>query len=110
MCLFFFKQKTAYELATLLEFRRVLFRSNAVLIWRPAAPDSPGLSQREAVADALGTLDVPVILDVERSEERRVGKGCRSRWLGDQAIQIEHLTFIRIWKSGKWLEAEMRSR
>ncbi|HLS15125.1 MAG TPA: S66 peptidase family protein [Beutenbergiaceae bacterium] len=39
--------------------------ANAVLIGRPAAPDSPGLSQREAVADALGTLDVPVILDVE---------------------------------------------
>lgn len=39
--------------------------ANAVLIGRTAAPDSPGLSQSEAVADALGALEVPVVLDVE---------------------------------------------
>lgn len=37
----------------------------AVLIGRTSAPDSPGLTQREAVLDALGHLDAPVVLDVE---------------------------------------------
>lgn len=37
----------------------------AVLVGRTNAPDRPGLTQREAVADALGSLGVPVVLDVE---------------------------------------------
>lgn len=36
-----------------------------ILIGRTGAPDRPGLTQREAVVDALGPLDVPVVLDVE---------------------------------------------
>lgn len=39
--------------------------ANAVLIGRTGAPDSSGLTQHEAVRDALGMLDIPVILDVE---------------------------------------------
>ncbi|PVG81417.1 LD-carboxypeptidase [Nocardioides gansuensis] len=37
----------------------------AVLIGRTAAPDAAGFTQRDAVADALGSLDVPVVLDLE---------------------------------------------
>jgi muramoyltetrapeptide carboxypeptidase LdcA involved in peptidoglycan recycling len=40
-------------------------QANGVLIGRTSAPDSDGLTQREAVADALGGLDLPVVLDVE---------------------------------------------
>ena len=37
----------------------------AVLVGRTAAPDCPGFTQRDAVVDALGGLDVPVVLDLE---------------------------------------------
>ncbi|MFH7599911.1 S66 peptidase family protein [Streptomyces racemochromogenes] len=40
-------------------------RANAVLVGRTHAPDSPSLSQHEAVLDALGPLGVPLIADVE---------------------------------------------
>ncbi|MEV7596317.1 S66 peptidase family protein [Kitasatospora sp. NPDC089797] len=40
-------------------------RANAVLIGRTAAPDTPTLSQHEAVLDALGSLGVPILADVE---------------------------------------------
>ena len=36
-----------------------------VLVGRTRAPDSDGFTQRDAVADALGMLDVPIILDLE---------------------------------------------
>lgn len=39
--------------------------ANAILIGRTAAPDAPDLSQDGAVADALGDLGVPIVLDVE---------------------------------------------
>jgi muramoyltetrapeptide carboxypeptidase len=39
--------------------------ASAVLIGRTRAPDMPDLSQDEAVADALGDLGIPVVLDVE---------------------------------------------
>ncbi|KGM14389.1 S66 family peptidase [Cellulomonas bogoriensis] len=39
--------------------------ANAVLVARTHAPDSPGYSQRDAVADALGDLGVPVLVDVD---------------------------------------------
>lgn len=39
--------------------------ATGVLIGRPSAPDAAGWSQHDAVADALGGLDVPVILDVD---------------------------------------------
>lgn len=40
-------------------------RANGILVGRTHAPGSSGLSQREAVLDALGTLGVPIIADVE---------------------------------------------
>lgn len=40
-------------------------RANAVLVGRTRAPGHPGLSQHEAVLDALGPLGVPIIADVE---------------------------------------------
>ncbi|MFG2296309.1 S66 peptidase family protein [Streptomyces sp. NPDC048603] len=39
--------------------------ANAVLVGRTSAPDSPSLTQDEAVMDALGGLGVPIIADVE---------------------------------------------
>src|SRR5438034_11533689 len=62
---FFFKQKTAYEIPVCLEFRRVLFRSRM--------PD------REPAVDGDGRAHVHRG-GLPRSEERRVGKECRSRW------------------------------
>ncbi|MEU9985191.1 S66 peptidase family protein [Streptomyces sp. NPDC048045] len=40
-------------------------RAAAVLVGRTSAPDSRGLTQHEAVLDALGPLGVPVVADVE---------------------------------------------
>ena len=39
--------------------------ANAVLVGRTLAPDADGMTQHDAVRDALGALDVPVVLDVE---------------------------------------------
>jgi muramoyltetrapeptide carboxypeptidase LdcA involved in peptidoglycan recycling len=39
--------------------------AHAVLVGRTAAADLPMLTQKEAVLDALGCLDVPIIADVE---------------------------------------------
>jgi muramoyltetrapeptide carboxypeptidase LdcA involved in peptidoglycan recycling len=39
--------------------------ANAILIGRTRAPGFDDLSQHEAVVDALGMLDVPIVLDVE---------------------------------------------
>jgi muramoyltetrapeptide carboxypeptidase LdcA involved in peptidoglycan recycling len=39
--------------------------ARAILIGRTSAPDAPDLTQHGAVADALGDLGVPVVLDVE---------------------------------------------
>src|SRR5215470_13126351 len=66
--LFFFKQKTAYEMLPL-EFRRVLFRS-----WEMRQRGSGkiiNISSHVAFTENVNTA---------RSEERRVGKECRSRW------------------------------
>ncbi|MFB7375127.1 S66 peptidase family protein [Streptomyces sp. NPDC056222] len=40
-------------------------RANAVLVGRTSAPDAPSLTQHEAVMDALGSLNVPIVADVE---------------------------------------------
>ncbi|WP_406010367.1 LD-carboxypeptidase [Streptomyces sp. NBC_00637] len=40
-------------------------RANAVLVGRTGAPNNASLSQHEAVLDALGCLNVPIIADVE---------------------------------------------
>lgn len=37
----------------------------AVLVGRTRAPDSDGFTQRDAVTDALGMLDVPIVVDLE---------------------------------------------
>ena len=39
-------------------------RAAAVLIGRTPAPDHPDMTQREAVVDALGRLDLPIVLDL----------------------------------------------
>lgn len=39
--------------------------ANAVLVGRTSAPDASSLTQHEAVLDALGSLGVPIIADVE---------------------------------------------
>jgi len=39
--------------------------ARAVVIGRTKAPDHPHLSQREAVLDALGRLDLPIVFDLE---------------------------------------------
>ncbi|MFB9312162.1 S66 family peptidase [Nocardioides plantarum] len=39
--------------------------ANAVLVGRTPAPDADRLSQREAVLDALGSLDVPLVLGAD---------------------------------------------
>lgn len=39
--------------------------ANAVLVGRTSAPGTPSLTQHEAVLDALGPLNVPIIADVE---------------------------------------------
>ncbi|QCX28706.1 S66 family peptidase [Nocardioides jishulii] len=39
--------------------------ANAILIGRTRAPDSNGMTQDEAVLDALGRLDLPIVFDLE---------------------------------------------
>ncbi|WP_277452236.1 S66 peptidase family protein [Janibacter sp. DB-40] len=58
----------AFEVARALHGMRLagwFDRCTGVLIGRTAAPDGPTLTQHEAVRDALGDLDVPVVLDVD---------------------------------------------
>ncbi len=43
----------------------VFDNADAVLIGRTYAPDSPGFTQHDAVRDALGDLDIPILADVE---------------------------------------------
>src|SRR5260370_27012481 len=76
---FFFKQKTAYEIQVRLEFRRVLFRSEL----SGAVAVDGHLEAR--IVQGLSVSQVPERrefgkFDADRSEERRVGKECRSRW------------------------------
>jgi len=39
--------------------------AKAILVGRTNAPDNPQLTQREAVLDALGRLDIPIVFDLE---------------------------------------------
>lgn len=58
----------AYDIARMLHGLRLagwFDRTAAVLVGRTPAPDAPGLTQAEAVRDALGDLDVPVVLDLD---------------------------------------------
>jgi muramoyltetrapeptide carboxypeptidase LdcA involved in peptidoglycan recycling len=61
-------EATAFEAARRLHAMRLagwFTGANAVLVGRTQAPDSPGLTQEEAVRDALAPLGVPVVLDVD---------------------------------------------
>jgi muramoyltetrapeptide carboxypeptidase LdcA involved in peptidoglycan recycling len=58
----------AYDVARLLHGLRLagwFDDANGVLIGRTPAPDAEKMTQHEAVADALGMLDVPVVLDAD---------------------------------------------
>jgi muramoyltetrapeptide carboxypeptidase len=61
-------EQDAYSIARALHgFRHAGWFEHAtgIVIGRTGAPDSPELTQREAVADALGPLGLPIVLDVE---------------------------------------------
>src|SRR6266542_6881186 len=58
-----------------------LERSRAQFAWKCGGLDAAGLSQRHPPsAMTLGGLLKHLALVEDRSEERRVGKECRSRW------------------------------
>src|SRR5262249_56680731 len=88
-CLFFFfKQKTAYEIGLGIP-AEPLFRSRNHLRFQTALA-SIKLIQASAVLDLteddfdfLTSNKVWIATDRSRSEERRVGKECRSRWSPD---------------------------
>src|SRR5207244_7666460 len=88
----FYKQKTAYEMIWRLEFRRVLFRSprvaqgagrGGVVLGRHIGImlSRKGASKTRAphLTQAYLTDGNVSVLAFSRSEERRVGKECRSR-------------------------------
>src|SRR5438105_8033105 len=96
---FFFKQKTAYEIHSRLEFRRVLFRSLAMVIisvtmlpiyyklkvytayeYLETRFDLKTRTLAAILFLILRGLSAGITLFAPRSEERRVGKECRSRW------------------------------
>ena len=61
-------ETNAYNVARMLHGLRLagwFEHARGVLIGRTPAPDAEDMTQHEAVADALGMLDVPIVLDVE---------------------------------------------
>src|SRR2546426_4663108 len=90
MYFFFKKKKAEYNFTGRLDLSRLLFRSqHGVSLAQPVelVEHQPhhGLGllvgvQREAPFRRLDVADGWVIVDLTRSEERRVGKECRSRW------------------------------
>lgn len=61
-------EHAAYDAARALHGLRLagwFEHANGVVIGRTSAPDSPKMTQHEAVADALGMLGVPVVLDAD---------------------------------------------
>src|SRR5438105_12419697 len=97
-CFFFFKQKTAYEIHSRLEFRRVLFRSAGTAddaVWSAqrvlgnpcARVRHRQLCRRCRLPFLCAGLrlraqfeDVAKRFAAGRSEERRVGQECRAGW------------------------------
>src|SRR5690606_39427631 len=96
MTVVFNEQKTAYEVVTSLEFRRVLFRSDddALATVNIAGPtditegDTGTFTVTRSGGDKDQAASVKLALvhgdtdaaDFDRSEERRVGKECWARW------------------------------
>src|SRR3546814_5735816 len=80
---FFFKQKTAYEMRISDWSSDVCSSDLALHFWLPAVEPMPRLARITYNASAIfgGTV---IVLQMARSEERRVGKECvstcRSRW------------------------------
>lgn len=61
-------EQGAYDVARSLHGLRLagwFEHANGVLIGRTSAPDADKMTQHEAVSDALGMLDVPVVLDAD---------------------------------------------
>ena len=61
-------EDSAYTIARTLHSLRYagwFTHASAILIGRTQAPDAPDLTQDAAVADALGDLGIPIVLDVE---------------------------------------------
>src|SRR5689334_25244693 len=81
--LFFFQAEDGIRAGTVTEFRRVLFRSEDVIT--TFSPGIRGIGQLQSAVRALATLAQEY---GARSEERRVGKECRSRWSPD-ALKIQ---------------------
>src|SRR5262249_58037518 len=83
LCFFFFKQKTAYEIGLGIP-AEPLFRSeypflDLVGLGGKSAADK-GKDTRDYLAAAFPELNAWERAGADRSEERRVGKECRSRW------------------------------
>src|SRR5207249_6116994 len=78
---FFFQAEDGIRDRNVMEFRRVLFRSEG----RPlCGPDRGRLPSRRGLLDAQRPPPAAGAAEAEgRSEERRVGKECRSRWEED---------------------------
>src|SRR5262249_59608705 len=81
-CVFFFKQKTAYEIGLGIP-AEPLFRSKSgvlvlmlpLLVWL-----TPDLRIKKSLLKCNWTIRKRLPRCKMRSEERRVGKECRSRW------------------------------
>ena len=61
-------EQGAYDVARSLHGLRLsgwFEHANGVIVGRTSAPDADKMTQHEAVADALGMLDVPVLLDAD---------------------------------------------
>lgn len=70
--------------------------ASAVLVGRTNAPDSPGLTQHDAVRDALGDLGVPVVGDVDCGHvppQMTLVNGALATltWRGDECSLVQEL-------------------
>jgi muramoyltetrapeptide carboxypeptidase LdcA involved in peptidoglycan recycling len=70
--------------------------ASAVLVARTTAPDAPGMTQHEAVLDALGDLGVPVVADVECGHVPPMmplvqGALATLTWSGDERSLVQEL-------------------
>lgn len=71
--------------------------ANAVLVGRTRAPDAPTMTQHDAVVDALGSLGVPIVADVECGHVQPFmllvnGALGRLRWVGDERTLAQTFT------------------